>query len=110
MARARRSVLYRTYLFFHVNSLVSIDKYVWKLKTFPGILLFECQEIEDISDISYCVSWQFITRLYKCKEYSLMGKYSLVELRVVIQYNTIEEQYIVTGDLSCLSLFLFLYI
>ena len=36
-----------------------------------------------------------------------MENYSLVEHRMVIPYDTIEEQYIVTGNLSCLSLFLF---
>ena len=39
-----------------------------------------------------------------------MGKYSLVERHMLIPYNTIEGQYVVTGDLSCLSLFLFLSI
>ena len=36
----------------HVNSLVSIDTLVWNLKTIPGILLSECQDIEGISDMS----------------------------------------------------------
>ena len=39
-----------------------------------------------------------------------MGKYSLVELRVVILYNTIEGQNVATGNLSCLSLLLLLSI
>ena len=39
-----------------------------------------------------------------------MGNYSLVEHHVVIPYDTIEEQYVVTVNLSCLSLFLFLSI
>ena len=39
-----------------------------------------------------------------------MGEYSLVERRMVIPYDNIEEQYVVMGDLSCLSLFLFLSI
>ena len=39
-----------------------------------------------------------------------MGNYSLVEVRMVIPYNNIEEQYVVTVNLSCLSLFLFLSI
>ena len=51
-----------------------------------------------------------MTRSYKCKEHPLMGKYSLVEHRMVIPYDTIEEQYVVTVNLSCLSLFLFLSI
>ena len=37
-----------------------------------------------------------------------MGKYSLLEHHMVIPYGTIEEKYLVTGNLSCLSLFLFL--
>ena len=39
-----------------------------------------------------------------------MGKYSLMEPRMVIPYYNIEEKYAVTGNLSCLSLFLFLSI
>ena len=39
-----------------------------------------------------------------------MGKYSLVERRVVIPYDTIEEKYVVTVDLSCLSLLFYLSI
>ena len=39
-----------------------------------------------------------------------MRNYSLVERRIVILYDIIEEQYLVTGDLSCLSHFLFLSI
>ena len=39
-----------------------------------------------------------------------MGKYSLVEHGMVILYNTIENIYIVTGNLSFLSLFLLLSI
>ena len=39
-----------------------------------------------------------------------MGKYSLVELRMVIPYDTVEEECVVTDNLSCMSLFLFLYI
>ena len=35
-----------------------------------------------------------------------MGKYSPVERRMVILYDTIEGKYVVTGNLSCLSLFL----
>ena len=39
-----------------------------------------------------------------------MGKYSLVERRMVIPYDAIEVQYLVTGNLSCLSqLFYCLY-
>ena len=37
----------------HVNSLVSIDT---TLKTFPGILVFECQDIEGTADMSSHVS------------------------------------------------------
>ena len=37
-----------------------------------------------------------------------MGNYLLVELCMVIPYDTIEEQYVVTGNLSCLSFFLVL--
>ena len=39
-----------------------------------------------------------------------MGKYSLVEHRMLIPYDTIEEQYVVTVNLSYLSLLLFLSI
>ena len=39
-----------------------------------------------------------------------MGKYSLVERRMVLPYDTIEGKNVVTGNLSCLSLFLFLSI
>ena len=39
-----------------------------------------------------------------------MVKYSLVELLMVIPYNNIEGKNVVRGDLSCLSLFLFLSI
>ena len=39
-----------------------------------------------------------------------MEKYSLVEHRMVIPYDNIEEQYVVMEYLSCLSLFLFLSI
>ena len=39
-----------------------------------------------------------------------MGDYSLVERRMVILYDTIEGKYVVMGNLSCISLFLFLYI
>ena len=95
---------------FHVNSLVSIDTFVWTLKTLTGTLLFECHDIEDISDMSSRVLWNFMTPSYKCREHPLMGKYSLVETHMVIQYNTIEEQYVVMVNLSCLSLFLLLSI
>ena len=39
-----------------------------------------------------------------------MGNYSLVEHRMVLPYDTIEGQNVVTGDLSYMSLFLFLSI
>ena len=39
-----------------------------------------------------------------------MGNYSLVEHRVVLLYDTTEGQNVATGNLSCLSLFLFLSI
>ena len=39
-----------------------------------------------------------------------MGKYSLVESRMVIPYDTIEVKYLVKVDLSFMSLFLFLSI
>ena len=74
----------------HVKSLVSIDTYVWTLKTFPGILSFECQYIEGISDMSFRVLWQNMARSYKCKEHPLMGNYSLVERHMVILYDPIE--------------------
>ena len=94
----------------HVKSLVSIDTFAWTLKTFPGMWLSECQDIEGIYDMSARILWHSMTRLYKCKEHPLMGKYSLVELHMLIPYNTIEGQYVVTGDLSCLSLLFFLFI
>ena len=94
----------------HVKSLASIDTSVWTLKTFPGMLLFKCREIECISEMSSRVLWHFMKRSYKCKEHPFMGKYSLVERRMVIPYDTIEGKNVVTGNLSCLSLFLFLEI
>ena len=94
----------------HVNSLASIDTSVWTLKTFPGILFLECRDIESISDMSSRVLWHFMTRSYKCKEHPLTGEYSLVERRMVIPHDTIEGKNVVTGDLSSLSLFLFLSI
>ena len=54
------------------------------------ILLFECRDIEVIADMSPRVSRHFMTRSYKRKEHPLMGKYSLVERHVVLQYNNIE--------------------
>ena len=74
---------------------------------FTGILSSECQEIEGIDYMSAHLLWHFITQLYKSMEYSLMGKYSLIELYMVIPYNNIKVQYVVTADLSCMSLFLF---
>ena len=74
-----------------VNSLVSIDTFLWTLKTFPGILLYECQNIEGVTDMSARVLWHFITQSQKCKKHPLMGNYSLVELCMVIPYDTIEE-------------------
>ena len=44
----------------HVNSLASIDTSVWTLKKFPGILSFECQDIEVNSDMSSSVLWHFM--------------------------------------------------
>ena len=74
----------------------------------PWILSFECRDIEGIADMSPRVSWHFMTQSYKHKEHPLMGNYSLVERRMVLPYDTIEGQNVVAGDLSCLSLFLFL--
>ena len=68
----------------------------------PWILSFECRDIEGIADMSPRVLWHFMTRLYKRKEHTLMGKYSLVELLMVLPYDTIEGQHVVTGNLSCL--------
>ena len=76
----------------------------------PWILLFVCQEIEGIASMSPRVSLHFMTQFYKRKEHPLMVKYSLVELRVVLPYDTIEGQNVVTGNLSCLSLLLFVSI
>ena len=76
----------------------------------PFILLFEYRDIEGIADMSPRVSWHFMTWSYKRKEHPLMGKYSLVEHRMVLPYNAIEGKNVVTGDLSCMSLFLFLSI
>ena len=94
----------------HVNSLASIDPYVWTFKTFNGILLSEWRDIEGIYNMSTGVLWHFITRSYKCKEHPLMGEYSRVELRIMILYDTIEGKTVVMGNLSCLSLLLFLSI
>ena len=104
----KRFILYMRIL--HVNSLASIDTSVWTLKTFPGILLFECRYIEGITDMSSRVLWRFMTQSYRCKEHPLMGNYLLLEHRMVILYDTIEVQNVATGNLSCLSLFLFLSI
>ena len=76
--------------FLHVNSLVSIDTSILMLNTLPGILLLECQDIEGVSDISSRVLRHFMKKLYKCKEHTLVGKYSLVERRMIITYDTIE--------------------
>ena len=95
----------------HVNSLLSINTSVWTLKTFRGILSFKLQYIEYIYDMSSRVLWHFMTRSYKFKEHPFMEKYSLAERHMLIPYNTIEEQYLVMGNLSCLSLFLlFIYL
>ena len=80
------------------------------IEDFLCILLFECLDIEGIDDMSPRVPCHFITRSYKHKEHPLMGKYSLVERRMVLPYDIIEGQYVVKGYLSCLSLFLFLSI
>ena len=74
---------------FHVKSLSSIDTSVWTLKTFPGILSFECWDVNGIADMSSHISWHFMTRSYECKEHPLMVNYSLVEIRMVIPYNTV---------------------
>ena len=76
----------------------------------PCILLFECQDIEGIADMSPRVSWHFMTQAYKRKEHPLMGQYSLVEHCMVLPYDIIEGKTLVTGNLSCLSLFLLLSI
>ena len=76
----------------------------------PWILLFEFRDIEGIADMSPRVLWHFMTRSYKRKEHPLLGKYSLVERRMLLPYDTIEGQNVVTVNLSCLSLFLFLSI
>ena len=39
-----------------------------------------------------------------------MGKYSLIERRMVTPYDNIEGQNVATGNLSCLSVFLILSI
>ena len=76
----------------------------------PCILSFECGDIEGIADMSPRVSFYFMTLSYKRKEHPMMGKYSFVEHRMVLPCDTIEGQNVVTGNLSCLSLFLFLSI
>ena len=95
---------------FHVNSLASSDISAWTVKMFPGILSLEFWDIEGFSEISSCLSWHFMTLLYKFKEHPVMRNYSLVERCMVIPYDTIGGKNIVTGNLSCLSLFLFLSI
>ena len=85
----------------HVNSSVPIDTYVWTLKTFRGYYCFECWDIEGIANMSPRVSWHFMTRSYKRKEHPLMGKYSLVERRIVLPYDTIVGQNVVTGNYEC---------
>ena len=76
----------------------------------PCIFSFESQDIKGIAGMSHHVLWHFMTQLYKQKEHTLMGKYSLVEHRMVLPYDTIEGENVVTGNSSCLSLFLFLSI
>ena len=109
MECAGRSVLYRSAYFlckqFSVNWHICMN-----VEDVPCILSFECRDIEGISDMSPWVSWHFMTRSYKHKEHPLMGNYSLVEHRMVLPYNTIEGKNVVTGNLSSLSLFLFLSI
>ena len=83
---------------------------MYDVEDVPWILSFECQDIEGIADMSPLLLWHFMTRSYKRKEHPLMGKYSLVELRMVLPYDTIEGKNVVTGNLSFLSLFLFLSI
>ena len=74
------------------------------------ILLFKCQDIEGIDDMSARVLQHCMKLSYKRKEHPLMGKYPLVERCTVITYDAIEGQNVATGNLSCLSLFLFLSI
>ena len=76
----------------------------------PWYIVFQIPVIGGIYDMSARVLWHFMTRSYKCREHPLMRKYSLVKRHMVIPYNTIEVQYVVTGYLTCLSLFLFLSI
>ena len=80
------------------------------VEDFVCILSLECQDIEGIADISPRVLRHFMTCSYKRKEHTMMGKYSLVEHRIVLLYDTIEGKNVVTGNLSYQSLFLFLSI
>ena len=77
----------------HVYSLVSIDTIERMLKIFVTCLL----KYQAISGM-----------IVKMSEYSLMGKYSLVGFRTLILYDIIDERYVETVNLSCLSLFLIL--
>ena len=52
----------------------------------------------------------FSDMIVKMSEHSLMGKYSLVGCCTLIMYNIIDRIYVVTGNISCLSLFLLLSI
>ena len=76
----------------------------------PWPIIFWIPGYEGIADMSPRALWHFMTWLYKCKEDPLMGKYSLVEHCMVMTYDTFEEQYVVTGNLFCLTLLLFFYI
>ena len=48
--------------------------------------------------------------IVQMSEYSLMAKYSLLVWHALMPYSIIDRRYIDTGNLSCLSLFLFVSI
>ena len=51
-----------------------------------------------------------MTRSYKCKKHPFMEKCLIIERRMLLLHNNIEGQYVVTGNLSFLSIFFFLSI
>ena len=88
-----------------------------------GINWKTCSDVEDICGIFVQMSgrwsnwWNIYTNvrpfhvmIIQMSEYSLMGKYSLVGYCTLILYNIIDRSHVETVNLSCLSLFLLLYI
>ena len=89
----------------HIISLVLIDISVWTLKTCSGYYRSNAGTLKAVMLCRpvYCDTlWHGCTSV---KEYYLIGKHSFVERYMVIPQNNIEGQIVVTGNISCLSLF-----